>query len=194
MSKKAGKSAKKSVLIWIGISLLIIGLGGSSAFLLWKQQQDRQQAEKIKAQAVVEAREELDKVAFRGDRDVATQYLERIKANDPEGALQMYEQAATSKDTNGKILLYRSAFSAASQAKQADHRLKFLLILSDLEPGYRVYGALAELYASRNDTPREIEYWQKSVDAINGMPHDSEVYTSLLTIYQDNLKRAQEKQ
>jgi hypothetical protein len=194
MSKKAGKSSKKRLILLSGLILVVLMLAAGAAWFFLRQQEAQQKADTTRQEAVTKVRTELDDVAFRGNKEVAAAYIERVRADDLEGALKVYEQAAASLDTNGKILLYRSAYTAAAQAEQTEHTLKFLLKLAELEPGYRIYGALADNYALRKDVVHEVEYRQKAVDAINALPHDSDVYTSLLSLYQDQLKHAQEKQ
>lgn len=192
MTKKSGRLPSKRVFLTVIIGLLILGAAGFAANYYYTQytaQQGQQNSEKKK---LVDAeRTKLDEVAFRGDKDVAAQYMERINDKDAAGAAKVYEQAAANADKTKQAELYRSAITAARQAKQDEQVLQFSLKLAEVEPEYRVYAAIADIYAARKDSVHQIEYLQKTIDSISVLPKDSLIYLNLLPLYQDKLKAAQ---
>lgn len=192
MTKKFGRKPSKRVILSVIIGLFILGAGAYAANYYYTQQK-AQQAEKVAAQKkLIDAeRAKLDDVSFRGDKDVAAQYMERIQAKDAAGAAKVYDQAAAVADKSKQAELYKSAITAARQHKQDDQILYFSLKLAEVEPDYRIYAAIADMYAARQDSVRQIEYLQKTIDSITALPKDSLIYVNLLPLYQDRLKAAQ---
>lgn len=192
MTKKAGHFSKKRLFLIAGstlVGLVVIGLG------LWYflgQRAQQKAADTTRQTAIETQRKQLDEAAFRGDKDIAAKYLERIKSGDSDGALKMYEQAAASLDQDGKITLYQGAVSAAAQAKQEEHRLKFLLTLAELKPHYLTYGAIADIYAARHDATQQAEYLRKALEQVEMLDHSLSGYATLRDAYQQQLDGVQQ--
>lgn len=192
MTKKFGRLPKKHVLIGVVAGVLILGAGAYAAKYFYTQHKTDQAQKTAEQKKLVDAeRTKLDDVAFRGDKDVAAQYMERISAKDTTGAARVYERAAADADKTKQAELYKNAITAARQAKQDEQVLQFSLKLAEVQPEYRIYAAIADLYAARQDSAHQIEYLQKTIDSINALPKDSLIYVNLLPLYQNKLKAVQ---
>lgn len=191
MTKKAGHLSKKRLFLIVGSALVVLVVIGLGLWYFLAQRPQQKAADVKQETAVQKERKQLDETAFRGDKDVAAKYLERVNSGDPEGALNVYERAAASLDDAGKVTLYQSAVSAAAQAGQDEHRLKFLLILADLKPHYLTYDAIAALYGDRHDVPHETEYLRKALEQVEALDHSSQAYKELHDMYQQRLDEAQ---
>jgi hypothetical protein len=191
MTKKFVRLPKKRILIGAVAGVLILGGGAYAANYFYAQHKTQQAQKAAEQKKLVDVeRTKLNDVAFRGDKDVAAQYMERIGVKDAAGAAKVYEQAAAHADKTKQAELYRGAITAARQAKQDDQVLQFSLKLAEIEPEYRIYAAIADLYAARHDSAHQIEYLQKTIDSINALPKDSLIYVNLLPRYQEKLKAA----
>jgi flagellar basal body-associated protein FliL len=186
MSKKSGKLSKKRILTIVIITLSIIILLGGVAYYLYVQKQ-RQQVEMAQQEKATDVeRKKLDETAFRGDRDLAAQYMESIQADDHDAAYQLYEQAAGKVgDKAEKIALYEQAVAIASQEKQSDQALRFAITLSELSDSHRASANVAYLYGLDKDVVHQKEYLQKAINQLATLPKDSAEYTSFMTYYQD---------
>lgn len=191
MNKKAGRFSKKRITISI-IILLIVGLLGGGLYYLYTQQQQKQ-AETARRDAAIQAeRKKLDETAFRGDRDMAARYMEKIANGETEAAYQLYAQEADKlTDADKKIALYEQAITIAHRAKQADDAVRFSQTLSELSPDYRTFANLADLYGEKNDTVHEKEYLQKAIDQLMTFPQGSSEYRELLPYYRSLLVKAE---
>lgn len=188
MTKKFGRLPSKRVFIWmaIGLFILVVGAFGANYFYTHLQQQ---QAEQKKA--VDDERKKLDDTAFRGDRDVAALYMEKIQAKQLDAAYKLYESAAQKlPDTAQKIALYEQAISIASQAKQADHALKYAETLSVLSGNHRASANVAYLYGQKKDYENQKKYLQQAIDQLETLPKDSQEYSGMKAYYQDMLAKA----
>lgn len=194
MNKKAGRFSRKIIIISSIIALLAVAsLGGGLYYLNVQQQQKRADVDRQDT-AVQTEREKLDEAAFRGDRDIAARYAEKVAANEPEAAYQLYTQEANKlTDTSEKIALYEQAVMIAYRTNRSDDAVRFSVTLSELNPDYRTFANLADLYDRQNDTVREREYLQKAIDQLETFPQSSSEYKELLPYYQSLLEKAEVK-
>lgn len=194
MNKKAGRFSRKIIIISSIIALLAVAsLGGGLYYLNVQQQQKRAGVDRQDI-AVQTEREKLDEAAFRGDRDIAARYAEKVAANEPEAAYQLYTQEANKlTDTSEKIALYEQAVMIAYRTNRSDDAVRFSVTLSELNPDYRTFANLADLYDRQNDTVREKEYLQKAIDQLETFPQNSSEYKDLLPYYKSMLEKAEVK-
>lgn len=194
MNKKAGRFSRKIIIISSIIALLAVAsLGGGLYYLNVQQQQKRADVDRQDT-AVQTEREKLDEAAFRGDRDIAARYAEKVAANEPEAAYQLYTQEANKlTDTSEKIALYEQAVMIAYRTNRSDDAVRFSVTLSELNPDYRTFANLADLYDRQNDTVREKEYLQKAIDQLETFPQNSSEYKDLLPYYKSMLEKAEAK-
>lgn len=187
MTKQFGRLPGKRVFIWVTIGLLILGVGAFGANYFYTHLQ-QQQAEQKKA--VDDERKKLDDTAFRGDRDVAAQYIEKIQAKQLDGAYKIYESAAQNLTDNAqKIALYEQAVAIASRAKQADHALKYAESLSTLSGSHRASANVAYLYGQKKDYENQKKYLQQAINQLEALPKDSQEYSGMKAYYQDMLAK-----
>lgn len=173
--------------------LAVASLGGGLYYLNVQQQQKRADVDRQDT-AVQTEREKLDEAAFRGDRDIAARYAEKVAANEPEAAYQLYTQEANKlTDTSEKIALYEQAVMIAYRTNRSDDAVRFSVTLSELNPDYRTFANLADLYDRQNDTVREKEYLKKAISQLETFPQNSSEYKDLLPYYKSMLEKAEAK-
>ena len=131
----------------------------------------------------------LDDVAFKGDRNLAAQYLAQNAAGNQQGARSVYDQAVAGQPQNSQISLYSQAVMAAKTANNTSDTLYFMEKLATIEQSYQAYGALADLYAAQHNTAGQREYLQKAVADLEKRAQASAAYQPLLTNYQQQLQK-----
>jgi tetratricopeptide (TPR) repeat protein len=187
MTKKFGRLPKKRVFIGVIGGLIILGAGLFATNYFYTQNQLKQSEQKKTTES---ERKKLDTAAFRGDRDIAAQYVERVQSNQQDAAYDLYESAAQKlTDTSAKIALYEQAVSIASRAKQTDAAIKYALSLSELSNTHRASANLAYLYGVNKDYANQKKYLQQALDQLEVLPKDSAEYTDMKTYYQDMLAK-----
>ncbi len=190
MSKKLVSLPKKRTLIIIltCIALVGIGVGGYYYLSAQKKQQEQQAVEQKKA--LDTERTKLDDTAFRGDRDLAAEYMLHIQNGEPKKALDTYESAVQkAPDDKAKFALYNQAVTIAYRAKQTDQAIDFAIKASDIANNYRASSNVADLYGLKKDYENQKKYLQKALDQVETLPKDSEEYASMKAFYQDKLSK-----
>jgi tetratricopeptide (TPR) repeat protein len=187
MTKKFGRLPSKRVVIGAVIGLLILGMGALAANYFYTQQQHKQAEQK---KAVANERTKLDDVAFRGDRDIAAQYMEKINAKQFDAGYRLYESAAQQlTDKTAKVVLYEQAVTVSSRAKQVDHAIKYAVSLSELNNTHRSSANVAYLYGQKKDYENQKKYLQQAIDQLETLPKDSQEYTAMRAYYQGLLAK-----
>jgi hypothetical protein len=181
---------RKRTLVIIIASVVFVGLGvgGYYFFTAHKNQQEKQVAEQKKV--IARERVRLDDTSFRGDRELASQYLERIQANDDDAAYNLYQQRIDkATDAGLKSALAEQGVVVASLAKQADHAIRFSVLRTQLNDGHRVSANAADVYAENNDIANQKKYLQQAIDRLELLPNDSQEYKDFKVYYQQMMDK-----
>lgn len=187
MTKLFGRLPSKRVLLGVVVGLSILGVGVFAANYFYTHNQQKQAEQK---KVVQSERKKLDDAAFRGDRDIAAQYMEKTQAEQSGAAYDVYESEAKKlTDSAAKIALYEQAVSVASKAKRIDHAIKYAVTLSDLSNSHRASANVAYLYGQNKDYENQKKYLQQAIDQLEVLPKDSPEYTDMKAYYQSLLAK-----
>lgn len=187
MTKLFGRLPSKRVLLGVVVGLFVLGVGVFAANYFYTHNQQKQAEQK---KVVQSERKKLDDAAFRGDRDIAAQYMEKTQAEQSGAAYDVYESEAKKlTDSAAKIALYEQAVSVASKAKRIDHAIKYAVTLSDLSNSHRASANVAYLYEQNKDYENQKKYLQQAIDQLEVLPKDSPEYTDMKAYYQSLLAK-----
>ncbi|HET8884636.1 MAG TPA: hypothetical protein VFM68_04155 [Candidatus Saccharimonadales bacterium] len=189
MKKRTRRVNKKLVLIILGV-LVLGGLAGGYWYYTQYQQKQAaiQQARHEKAQA------EVEDIAFKGDRELATAFVEQINQENPQAAGQVYlDQIEATNDTTQKMALYRQYGTFASQYNLHDQALQAALGANELQSSYMTLAEVARVYGLLGDTTKQIEYLKKTIAAVNALPLDEQNKKNMITMYQEIINTAREQ-
>lgn len=191
MTKKSRLTSKKRTIITLGSVLIVLIAGAAVAYHFYTQNQKQQTEKTVEQKKVVDIeRKKLDDTAFRGDRDVAAQYVAKIQDGQLDDAYDLYVSAAQKvADNTAKIALYEQAVAIASQAKQSDHAIKYAVALSDLANNYRASANVAYLYGVDKDYTNQKKYLQQAINQIEKLPQGSDEYRDMKAYYQTELSK-----
>jgi hypothetical protein len=191
MTKKFFRLPKKRILIGLIIGLIILSGGAGVAYYLYLQNPQRQIETNEKNKAIEVERKKLEETAFKGDRDVAAQYMEKLQGGETDAAYDVYKVAAQKTDTDeAKIGIYEQAVAAASQANKPDQAIRYAILLSELSNTHRASANVAYLYRQSKDTVNEKKYLQQALDQLETSSKDTPEYVEFKTYYQGLLSQA----
>ena len=187
MTNNSGRGLNKRALL-LGIAgILLLAVGGAAAYYFYTKNQQQQAEQK---NAVADERNKLDEAAFRGDRDIAAQYIEMVQRKEFDKAYNLYESAAKKlTDSTAKVALYEQAVSVASRAKQMDHAAKYAATLSAVSDSHRASANAAYLYGQNKDYENQKKYLQQAIAQLETLPKDSQEYTSMKAYYEGLLSK-----
>lgn len=192
--KKRALGGKKKYLFIIGLAIALLAIGGASYwyFVPHQQQQKKQLAvEQTQRQA---AAKEVESLAFKGDRDLATDFVQKINTNDPEGASKVYlKKIDEAKNVNEKLGLYNQYLALAYEYDLNEQALQAALAANELESNYLTLSAVAYAYKATGDSTKEIEYLERVIAAIDTLPQNENM-TNMKQNYQSLIDAAQERE
>ena len=187
MTKKLGRMPNKRIFLVVAVGVLVLGAGVVAASYFYTHDKEQQTEQK---KVIDDERSQLDAAAFRGDRDVAAVYLERVKDKQSDAAYEVYQSAVQKlPDDASKIALYEQGIEISIQAKQIDHAIRLAVQLSDLSNTHRSSANAAYLYGLNKDYENQKKYLQKSIDQLEQLPKDSAEYIDMKAYYQDMLSK-----
>ena len=191
MKKRALGGKKKYTYVIISfIVLLAVAAGVYWYFGSYQQQQKEQSAvEQTQRQAAAKAVESL---ALKGDRDLATDFVQKINTNDPEGASKVYlNKIDETKTVNEKLGLYNQYQALAYEYDLNEQALQAALAANELESNYLTLSAVAYSYKTTSNSVKEVEYLERVIVAIDMLPQSENIpimkqrYQSLINVAQE---------
>lgn len=190
MTKKFFRLPKRRILIGVIIGLILLGGGAGVAYYLYLQNPQRQIETNEKNKVIEAERKKLEETSFKGDRDVAAQYMEKIRGGEVDAAYDIYKVAAQKADTDqAKIAIYEQAVAAASQANNTDQAIQYAILLSELSKTHRASANVAYLYRQNKDVANEKKYLQQALDQLEASK-DIPEYAEFKSYYQGLLAQA----
>lgn len=194
MTKKSVRLPKKRIIIVVAVGLFILSAGAGVIYYLYLHNPQRQIEATEENKAIEGERKKLEESSFRGDRDVAAQYMEKLQGGEADAAYAIYKSAAQKADTDvAKIAIYEQAIAAASQANQTDQAIRYAIMLSELSNAHRASANVAYLYRQNKDVANEKKYLQQALDQLEASSKDAPEYADFKPYYQGLLSQADAK-
>lgn len=191
MSKKSVGPRNKIILLF-GV-LLVFGVIVTVAYPYYQSwQKSRATQVATKSLATHEAAvNEVNAMAFRGDRTLAANYVEQIKNNNPSAAEKLYtEKIDAEPDIAKKLALYNQEIILASRYKMYDQAIKAALAVDSLRSSFVTLSTVARLYGLKGDTAQQVAYLRKTIAAIDRLPPGADT-DGMRQDYQAQLSKAE---
>lgn len=177
-----GKRRRVIILTIVGVVILI----GAAvvAYAYYHRSQVVKQQDSV---AAAQATRQLNAVFFKGNKQLASSYLEQSQT-DSAAARHVYDQAAsTASGVDGKITVYEQAATAARLAQNDADTLYFLLALDKLQPSPIQDSAIADMYAKQHQPTLQRQYLQKAISALQSNAQSYPDQQAMVQLYETKL-------
>lgn len=173
MQKRAKRKNKKHLLIVI-ISLIVL-LGAAAGGFYWYTQQQAEQARQ-QQQLRAQVQEEVDKTAFRGDNQIAVDYVFHVKQGNTAAANQVFVDAVSQADSDAqKIQLHNQHITLALEYDLPEQALQASLGANALGSTHLTLAEVARRYEAVGNTAQAGDYWQQAIDALEDLPANANI-------------------
>ncbi|MNH50530.1 hypothetical protein D3C73_21550 [compost metagenome] len=171
MSKKAGRSSKKTRLIVITALILVAAAGSAAAYYGYSNWRDNEEAAKSARNESV--RQAIAKLPRKGDSDLTIAYTEAIIDGDKQKARHVYiDRVSGETDMAKKMGILSQYRLIANENKLHDQELEAALELDKLQSTHFTLVAVARAYEYLNEEAKRVEYLNKAIAALDSMPQD----------------------